>query len=59
MAFNLFGSPQKEEKKDTPKQNLFVLPVKNKAEQIKEKAVNDAAFIELGKKEDKAEGEVK
>ena len=53
MAFNLFGSIGKEETAEKPKQNLFVLPPKNKTEEIREKAASEAAILELNKEADK------
>lgn len=53
MAFNLFGSIGKEDTGEKSKNNLFVLPPKNKIEVIKEKAASDAAILELDKEPDK------
>ena len=53
MAFNLFGSIGKEDTGEKPKNTLFVLPPKNRIEEIKEKAASDAAILELDKESDK------
>ena len=48
MAFNLFGSIGQEDSGEKPKNTLFVLPPKNRIEEIKEKAASDAAILEPG-----------
>ena len=53
MAFNLFGSIGQENTDEKPKNNLFVLPPKNKIEEIREKAASDTAILELNKEADK------
>ena len=52
MAFNLFGSIGQEDSGEKPKNTLFVLPPKNRIEEIKEKAASDAAILELNKESD-------